>query len=327
MMSLDLLLGILGIGLGLLLLLRLGTVLGAILPVLQTHLSAARTSLARLARTAWRWARDLLLVTDVGELKPAAAISQVVGATVLTAATLIFAACDLNLTWATLAPLFGMTYQPQGTLGASWDWMLAVSLVMLAVVYGCILSDLLGWTMLTRFAVARHARVAAFCVSFGGFVASLGVAVALAAYRLPALLGGDGSADGSSEFLVWLQSLPGPILLTLAAVLFLGTALALLSVETFCSAVVALVVSISGGVFGLGSLLLRVVEVALEMVHATVTALAAEPMTQAVAERMQRVGQGVASRGRAFGSWLHNLVHRGAPMTAKPLGDATLPTP
>jgi hypothetical protein len=326
MTFLDLLMWV-GIGLGLLLLPRLGTVLGAILPVLQTPVSAARTSLALLARTAWRQARDLLLVTEVGELKPAAAISQVVGAIVLTAAGLIFAACDLHLTWATLGPLFGMPPPSQGTLWASWDWMLAVSLVMLSVVYGCILSDLLGWTMFSRFAVARHGRVAAFCVSFVGFVASLGVAVALAAYRLPALLGGDGSADGSPELLAWLQSLPGPILLTLAAVLFLGTALAVPSVETFFTAVVALVVSLSGGLFGLGSLLLRVGEVAIEAVRAAVTALAAEPMTQAVAERMQRVGQGVASRGRAFGAWLHNLVHRGAPVAAKPLENAPVPTP
>lgn len=302
-----------GIGLGLLLVLRPGTVLRAILPLLRERLAAARTSLAQQGWAAWRLAGRLLTVTEAETLRPTAAIGQVVGATVLTAAGVVFAVCDLALTWATLAPLFGIAYQPQGTLFASFDWLLGVSLVLLAIVYGFILSDLVGWTMLTHFAVVQHGRVGAFCLAFMGFVASLGIAVALSAYRLPALLSGDGGSDALPELMAWVQTLPVPILLTLAAVLFVGAAMALLSLETFCAAVVALGLTVGGVALGLGSVLLRVMDLAVEMVLAAVTALATEPRPQAMAAGLHRVGQGFTNRAKAFSARLHGLVYRGAP--------------
>ena len=315
-----------GIGLGLLLVLRPGTVLRATLPVLRERLGAARAALAKQGWAAWRLAGRLLTVTEAEPLRPTAAIGQVVGATVLTAAGVVFAVCDLALTWATLAPLFGIPYQPQGTLFASFDWLLGVSLVLLALVYGFILSDLVGWTMLTRFAVVQHGRVGAFCLAFLGFVASLGIAIALSAYRLPALLSGDGGSDALPELLAWVQTLPGPILLTLAAVLFVGAALALLSLETFCAAVVALWLTVGGGALGLGSVLLRMADLAVEMVLVAVTALATEPRPQAMAAGLQRVGQGITNRTKAFGAWLEALVRRKPPRAEPPTAGTVLTT-
>jgi hypothetical protein len=307
------------IGLGLLLLPLLGKVLHATVPVLRARLAAAVPVLAGLAHRALRWTGRLL--TNLERLSPPEALAQAVGAALMMAAGVIFALCDLQLTLATLAPLLGLEFHHSGGIFAGFDQLLGLSVVLLAATFGVILSDLLGWTCLTRFAVTERARVGAFCLGFVCFLAALAVAVALAAYRLPAVLA-DGAAEAPGEIAVWMQSLPAIILLTLAALLFLGIAAALLSAETFCALVTALLVVVGAVGLGAVSLLLRAIDMVAEVFVTGVAALSMEPLTQAMAGGAHRVGQKVASGGRAVAAWLRKLVQRDTRVSTQAAGEA-----
>lgn len=222
-----------------------------VLPTLRGHLEEALSILADLAKRALRWAE--CQVTHDGELPSRQAVGQVAGAFLMTAAAAVFAFCDFEVTFATLAALLGVPYEP--VFSGSFDRMLGASVVLLAV-FGLVLTDLKGVTSLTRFALIPQGRVAAFYVALLSFVMSLALIVALAFYRGSALGGGEAA-----------QNLPTMILVALAGLLFIGLLFAFCSFEDFSPAVAALAVAVVGLGIGLLGLALKLADLFAELIQ------------------------------------------------------------
>lgn len=221
------------------------------LPTLRGHLAAALSILADLAKRALRWAGRQ--VTHEGELPSRQAVGQIAGALLMTAAAVVFAFCDFEVTYATLAALLGISYEP--VFSGSFDRMLGASVVLLAV-FGLVLTDMKGVTSLTRFALIPQGRVAAFYVALLSFVMSLALIVALAFYRGSALEGGEAA-----------QNLPTMILVAVAGLLFIGLVFAFCSFEDFSSAVAALAVAVVWLGIGLVWLALKLADLFAELIQ------------------------------------------------------------
>lgn len=300
------------------------TLLQQILPLIRTRLVAALPRFADVMRKTFRWAGHL--VSEDGELSPSRAVAQITGSFLMIAAGVVFALSDLQLTLATLGPLFGINVN--GAIFTGFHELLGLSVVLLAVVFGLVITDLLGWTFVTRFAVIERARASAFCIALLCFLLSLAEAIALAAYRLPGLMF-DGTNMSADEVVAWVQSLPPLILLPLAALLFVGALFAFMSLETFFSAIVASL-TVAGGL-GLGTvwLILGVVDLLLEL-----TAKAAETLHQSIAPFVQASRTGLRSAGAGFakgtgniGEKFRTLVRPAAPKGAKVTDQAAGPKP
>lgn len=305
MMPFNLLVLIGVIGVGLFLLPVLLKVLQAVLPVIQEHGAAAARYLAGLARMAFYWAGTLL--TKGGRLSPSGAISQVVGSTMMMAIAAILSLADLQLVLATLAPMLGLEFQSLATSGflAGFDRLMGLSLVLLGATFGFLASDVIGWTSLTGASQASRMRLLAF---FGGalcFMASLGVAIALAGVRMQAITE---TAAGGESLTAWAQPLPGFILLMLAALLFIGVAVALLSIEAFGHTVTALLVAVGGLGLGAFSLTFWMLAFVATLALAGVPALSWAPLTHALHGGASRVGKALSNAGRALAARLRNLV-------------------
>lgn len=301
--------------LGLVLLPALLQLLQQIFPLIRARLAVALPAIAGLARRGLQKAGSLL--TDEGKLPASSTVAQVAGSTVMIAAGVVFALCDLQLTLATLGPIFNV--EAVGAVFGGFDRLLGLSVVLLAVVYGLGVTDLLGWTFITHFAVIERARVAAFCMALGCFIASLAVTVALAAYRLPALIM-DETVMSAEEAAVWLQGLPAVILITLAVLLFLGIAFTFMSLETFFSAIVALCMVVGCLVMAVTYFLLAVVDLVIEVALVAVTSLlgAIEPITNTLHAGVRGVSAGVAQGGRNAWTKLSNLTRPAVKRAAVP---------
>lgn len=84
----------------------------------------------------------------------------------------------------------------------------------------------------------------------------------------------DSGAEAAAATRMWLHTLPTCLLLGLAALLFIGVAFTLMHTETFCGAVVALLVTTGGVVCVSLTLLLRGLDLLLEV---AVTGMSAAP--------------------------------------------------
>lgn len=305
------------LGLGLVLLPIGLKMLHHVLPVLRARCAAAVPRLAALAGGAFGWAGNLL--RRHGRLSPAEAVSQVAGAVVMVGAGAILGLADLLMTWATLGPMIGMQVDLTQGLFPGLDQLVGLSVILLAVVFGLVLTDLLGVTFTTEFAVTERARAGAFCLALVGFVASIGVTVALAAYRLFVL------SDNTlgDQAMAWALTLPTVILLPLAVLLFVGFACGLTSLDTFGRAGLALVVSIGGVGLGTVQVLLALVDVVAELALAGVTAvpLATGPLPGAVQTGLAQVKRGLTSFGATLSRGLSTLV-RPAVQATKPAAAA-----
>src|SRR5712691_6218703 len=261
------------IGLGLLCLCFLVPVAEAVVKVLRDRIAHTAPALTALGQQAFTFAG--LLLTEDGTLSLIETIAQVGGAVVLIAAGVDFAATDLAVTLATLLPLIGagMESPPLPALFSMFHTLLGISLVLLAVGFGIMLSDLLGWSMVSRFAFISRARLGAFCLGVVCFLASLLVALALAVYR-SVVMRTETDSETAAATLMWLNTLPPFILLGLAGLLFIGLGICLLHTEVFCRAVVALVAAVGGVVCVMLRLLLGGVDLLLEIL---VTGMQATP--------------------------------------------------
>lgn len=289
-------------GLGMLLLPRL---LPAVVTVIRRRVAETIQCLDGLAWQAFRCSGRL--VTKAGMLSPTDALAQVVGASVLTAAGILFAGTDVVVTLATLAPLFGTDFTaPQGLLG-TFDTLMGLSLVLLAVVFGLMLTDLLSWTGLTRFALITRARAGAFCLALLCLGLSALVVATLAVYRVQTLFE-PGGTDGPN--VLWMQHLPAVILVLLPLLLFIGVAVALTSLDTFFEAVTAGLAAVWGIVVATLSLLLRGLDVLLETLVEGTTAVpeGLKTLQTAGQTRMSRVTQGFATAGGGLKTKLSALV-------------------
>lgn len=305
--------------LGLVLLLILLKVLPQVLPVIRTHCAAAGPRLARLSVEAFGWAGSLL--HHGGRLSPGEAISQVAGAVVMLGAGAILGLTDLLYTLATLGPMLGMQVDLTQGLFTGMDQLAGLSVILLAVVFGLVLTDLLGWTFTTAFALIERARAGAFCIAFLGLAASVGVSVALAASRLSALADNPTVDHG----MAWALNLPMIILLPLAVLLFVGFAFALTSLDTLWRAVLALVVAIGGVGLGTVMVLLTLVVVGVELALASVTAvpLVTSPLPGAVQTGLAQVKRGITGLVGTFSRGLSALVRPAARDTKPAAATAT----
>lgn len=296
------------IGLGLLCLCFLMPVAEAVVKRLRDRIAQTVPALAGLAQQAFTWAGRLL--TEDGTLSLVETIAQVGGAVLLMAAGLVFVATDLAITLATLMPLLGMG---SGKFDMFHN-LLGISLVALAVVFGLMLSDLLGWSMVSRFAFITRARPGAFCLGVVCFLSSLLVTLALAAYRIVVMLTESGS-EAAAATLMGLHALPALILLGLAALLFIGLGICLLHTEVFCRTLVALVIAVGGVVCVSLRLLLGGIDLLLDIL---VTGMQATPnafsrLTNAGQAGMGRVRERLATASGGFFTKIGQLVQQRAP--------------
>lgn len=199
----------------------------------------------------------------------------------------------------------------------------------MAVGFGLVLTDLFGWTFVTRFAVAERGRLVAFFIALPCFVASIAVTVTLALYRTEVLRLAEANVSaGAAE--TWLQELPPIILLPLEALLFIGTAFAFMSLETFVSAIVALLLAVGGVGLGAAWLILGLVDL---LADGTVEAAKAipqsiEPITKSSQTGLRSAGGGIAKGigvvSEKFRNFLRPSVPRRPTITA---GDKELNPP
>jgi hypothetical protein len=294
---------------GILLLPLIVGLLEHMLPLIHNRLGIAVPATAHFARQALRQAGALLTETEHSTLSPTQAVAQVAGSFVVVATGVVFFLSDLQLTLATLGPLFGV--EVEGALFGSFDQLLGTSVILLALLFGLIVTDLLGWTFTTRFAFIERGRAGAFCMAVFSFIATVAVGVALAYYRAKAMTMDDSALlmDASS---LWVQSLPMVILLALAVLLVLGVAVAFMSLDTFFAALVALTVVIGGVLCGIVSLALGVVDLVVEVCLAAVTMLGEKtaPLTTTMQDGVRGMMSGIGRGFGALGLRLQHLVRR-----------------
>jgi hypothetical protein len=295
------------IALGVLLLVFLVVLLPVLqqaVPLIQSRLEGAGAALAGRARAAFRWAGHFL--TEAGRFSPSEALSQVVGAVLMLGAATIIILCELQFTWATIGPLLGFPFDPNRNALAAFDWLLSMSSLVLAIVFGVMGTDLLGWTRLSRWHGIERGRVGAFCLAGLGVGTALSVAVALAAQRVLTLFENDPALE--QVIATWGQLLSAFILVGLSALLFMGLALALVSLETVCSALVAGLIASWGVALGMVTLVVRAAACLAEVTQVGVTALSLAPLRNAIQGGGHRVGTTLASRSRAIVAWLEECV-------------------
>lgn len=144
-----------------------------------------------------------------------------------------------------------------------------------------------------------------FFIALSCFVMSVAVGVTMAGYRDSIL--GIGQTDVPvAETTASLQSLQTVILLSLAALLFIGALFASTSFETFFSALLAGLTAVSGLLLGVVSLLLGVVDLLVAVILIAVTTLreAFAPLTETLHGGMRSAKAG----GSAVWTKLRNLV-------------------
>jgi hypothetical protein len=201
-----------------------------------------------------------------------------------------------------------------GEVFAGYDRLLSLSTILLVVSFGLTATDLVCWTYTTQFARIERARGVMLFIALLCLLTAIMVSVTMAWYR--DLILGMGQTDMAAvETTATLQDLQTFILLSLAALLFIGTLFAFTSFDTFFSAVLAGLAVISGLVLALGYLLMALMDllaaVILVMVKTVQEALT--PLTNALQEGMR----GIRAGGSTAWAKLRSLV---APRgTAKPV--------
>lgn len=299
--------------LGLLVVLIILKLLPQVLPLIQARLAVALPYIAGWTRSAFMWAESF--VTDEEKLSPTRTVAQVAGALLVVAVGVVFALCDFQFTWATLCPIFGGECNKR-EIFAGFDQLLGLSTVLLAVVFGLVTTDLVGWTFTTQFARIERGRSGIFCIALLCLVMTVIVGVALATYRLLALTQGENDMP-VEETAPWFQNLNAIILLTLAALLFIGVIFAFMSYETFFSAIVALFIALVGLGLGVVWIILRLVdlvaEVALEGVKTIPMAI--KPVTELLQGGLHntsavvaKVGAGITKGGGTLWRGFRDLV-------------------
>jgi hypothetical protein len=273
-----------------------------ILVTLRARLASALPAMAGHMGSAY--ATEERFLTHNGTLSEEDAVAQAVGAMLMIAALAVFGPSELQFTLATLAGLFGMEFKETF---AGFDWLLGLSTVALALVFGMICTDLRRWTRLTRFAFAENGREGAFCIALSCFVASLGVAVAMGAHRLVTMMAGE--TDVAAEQAGTLaSSLPAFILIPLAALLFIGTASAFMSIDSFFSVVAAVFCALWGVLVWIGRLLLGLVDFIAELILAVVNTIQGS-----LQNGLRRVRETVSNARNGFAAKVSHMVRPEAP--------------
>lgn len=257
------------------------------LPLLREHLAEVAAATRRLSRESLSKVGALL--TDRGRFTPRQTVAQVAGALVLVGAGIVFALSDLQLTLATLGPIFGI--EVDGAIFGRFDHLIGISLVLLAVVFALGLTDLLAWTYTTPFAVIERGRVGAFFLTLSGLFGSLAVGVALAIYRVPILMLNEANAPDVPA--AWFWDMPAFILVALALLLLVGVAISFMSLDTFACFVVAASQFLLGLALGVLYIVLRLADLLFELVSAVVAALsnATNPISSGIRAGFAKLGE------------------------------------
>jgi hypothetical protein len=281
-----------------------------VIPLIRDRVAAVLPGITDWMRHTFRWAGQR--VTDEGELSVSQAVYQTAGSILLIASAVVYTVAELQFTWATLCPMFGG--ECTGEVFAGYDRLLSLSTILLVVSFGLTATDLVCWTYTTQFARIERARGVMLFIALLCLLTAIMVSVTMAWYR--DLILGMGQTDMAAvETTATLQDLQTFILLSLAALLFIGTLFAFTSFDTFFSAVLAGLAVISGLVLALGYLLMALMDllaaVILVMVKTVQEALT--PLTNALQEGMR----GIRAGGSTAWAKLRSLV---APRgTAKPV--------
>ena len=274
----------------------------AVLPIVRERCGGAVLGLSALVESTFRWAGDRIL--DDGRLTPTESISQSLGSIMLMGAGVVFALSEVMFAILTILPLLGIPIKLP-VWAAELHPLIGFSIVLLAVVYGCALTDLIGWTFVSRFALIETCRVWAFLTAGLGCLGSLGVAVALAMFRGVAL-------SETSQGEMWMMNLPMVILIALAVLLFVGGVFAIMSGETFLRTVTALLLCMVGTVLWMLKMALSGLDMAAEVTLAMLRVVmpGRREGTGSFQTGAQRVMQGIASFGRTVGGKVSVLVER-----------------
>jgi hypothetical protein len=269
-----------------------------LLPIVRQRCQAAITWLGQDVRGAFRWAWSFLSNQD--KLSPAEALSQQVGALIIMSAAVVYGASDLLFTYATLGPLLGWEVDVSTGLFASLDRLTSLCVIALPIVFGFVITDLLQWTAMSHFAFITRGRVGMLLFAGLNFLAALAIATALGVYRWLVMHEGRSVPQAAG----WMLTVPATILLPLAALLLVGLAVALTSVERFIAGVLALVVTIGGLALGLVFGVLYCIDFVVEL---TVELLAALPTTHPGAGAVQT---GLARMHRSIGGFRTRMIDR-----------------
>jgi len=268
-----------------------------VVPIIRKHVGAASSWLGELAGSAFGWASNLLLVH--GTRSSTQAVSQSLGAVVMLGAMAVMSLSEYAFCTATLGPIFGYKVNlHEGILAGLHAWI-GLSVILASVVFGLVITDLFGWTCVTKFAFTEteRGRVLAFWTALLCFLGSVGVAVVLAVYRSVVLeLDNTALEQGMAWSMPLLLSL---VLITLAFLLLIGIFFALMSLETFLHTLMALVAAMVGVVLGAVKLVLLLVDIGAELVLACMPAPRQQP--GAVQTGLTHIMQGIRRAAVAVG--------------------------
>lgn len=283
-----------------------------LLPILRARLGAATLAISAATRDIFRRAQSFL--PHEGQLPVAQTIEQLAGSSIDMVTFAVCVVADLQLTLLTLGPLFGVEINTN--LFGQFEYLLGFSIVLLATVWGLRMSDLLGWTKTTHFATIEQTRIVAFFLAGLNFLATLAVGVALALYRIEAMQADDAALVASTT--LSLNTLSGDIILALAILLVLGAFVTYMGLKVFLAALVALTMVISGVLLSVLTLVLRLLDVMLELTLSTVTVLAEQfaPWSTAAKNSTHGFSTWVGDGLKAGRKRLHGLVYSSTPYTS-----------
>jgi xanthosine utilization system XapX-like protein len=276
-------------------------VLEQVLPLMKNRIETSATGLHQWMPQVFGWSQELM--TDGGELSPAQAISQSVGAVLMMAFATAFIVCELQFTWATLCPMLGGTCT--GEAFAGYDKLLAFSSVLLAIEFGVIATDLCGVTYTTSFARIERARLFFLVTAVVCCLLSIAVGGVMAWYRDLILGMGPSEMDGT-EITLALQELQTIILISLAALLLIGAVFAGASFDTFCPVMLAAVGAAGGVGIGVAYIVLQVLALLVETTMVVVKTL--RESLPGFSERVQRRMDGVRAGSSTLRGKLRTLV-------------------
>lgn len=282
-------------------------ILQSTLPSIHSHLSNACQNVHHTRRNAFSVAQRL--VTQEGKFSTVQAIGQIAGAVITVVTATVYVLSDLQFTFVTLADVFGL--DPTSAF-IGYERLLGFVVVSSALFWGVIITDLVGWTFLTRLALIERGRVGAFCIACGCLTLSFFITLALAFQRVQVLGISPESAATNSEPVVVGQFLSMFILTLVAALLFFGTVFVFIGIETAATCIAALAVSVGGVFLGALGMLLSGAEMLAGTVADAVASLSqgTAPLTNSLKAFLLWVYSGLAKLLKASVDQLNIFVQR-----------------
>ena len=239
-------------------------VLGAVLPILVSSSANAAEVVGGAARGTMRRSRDLFMENrgSVG-----AAVTLSVGSFYHMAEGAAIVATELLLAAATVAGLIGLKFSGDGM---HYDLLLGVSTVFTALLFAETIANLIGYTKTMTLSSVDRGRIPTVLIAVGGFFLSLCLFGALAYYRSQMIA----EDVNPAEVGVWVNFLPGGILVAMTTLYTIAAALAFTNLDSLFTSVAGIVCGLAAMIIGILGFVVRVFLLVVKLLLSVVNTVA-----------------------------------------------------